>query len=106
MPAPLRANIRCAAERAASVPSVIDVQDAVKDVPHFDSVCSVRRRHERVESLREDSRFVVNVAGISAGGVAIYTVRFGQGSVTALIVGGPHAMEPMGSLTVFSLMHL
>lgn len=85
---------------------MIDVQRVLSDLPHFDTFCSVEKLNRFVEGLRTDSRFEVNILGTSANGVPIYHVRFGNGSLKALLVGGPHAMEPIGSLTVFSLMTL
>lgn len=86
--------------------SLIHVQEVIKRVPHFETFCSVEKLHELVERLRADSRFAVKVAGASVNGVPIHHVRFGKGSVKALFVGGPHAHEPIGSLTVYSLMKL
>lgn len=85
---------------------MIDVQSVLGDLPHFDTFCSVEKLQQLVGSLCGDSRFEASVVGTSVGGVPIHHVRFGTGSLKALWVGGPHAMEPIGSLTVFSLMSL
>lgn len=85
---------------------MIDVSAALRDLPHFDSFCSVKKLHDLVAQLREDARFTVETAGTSVNGIPIHHVRFGTGSVKALIVAGPHAPEPIGSLTIFSLMTL
>jgi len=85
---------------------MIHVQEVLADVPHFDTFCSVEKLHGLVDRLRADSRFAINVAGTSVNGLPIHHVRFGSGSVKALLVAFPHCMEPIGSLTVFSLMTL
>jgi len=78
----------------------------LREVPHFETFCSVTDLVDLVERLRADSSFEVQVAGTSAGGVPVHHVRFGKGSAKAMLVGGVHAMEPIGGLTVFSLMML
>jgi hypothetical protein len=85
---------------------VIDVQQVLRDVPHFETFCSVEKLHRLVRSLREDSRFEVKDVGESVNGVPIHHVRFGSGSVKALLVAFPHCKEPICGLTVFSLMTL
>jgi hypothetical protein len=85
---------------------VINVQNVLREIPHFEVFCSVEKLHGLVERLHEDPSFDVTVAGASANGVPIHHVRFGTGSVKALFIGGPHAHEAIGSLTVFSLMTL
>lgn len=85
---------------------MIDVSNVLRQVPHFETFCSVAKLRKLVESLRGDSRFHIQTLGESVGGEPIHHVRFGSGSLKALVVGGPHAMEPIGSLTVFSLLTL
>jgi zinc carboxypeptidase len=85
---------------------MINVPAVIKDMPHFETFCSVEKLHGLVERLRADSRFEINAAGTSVNGLPIHHVRFGKGAVKSLFVAGPHAMEPIGSLTVFSLMSL
>jgi hypothetical protein len=85
---------------------VIDVQEAIKDVPHFATFCSVEKLHGLVERLRADPGFTITVAGTSVNGVPIHHLRFGTGSVKAMLVGFPHCKEPICGLTVFSLMTL
>ena len=85
---------------------MIDVREAIQHVPHFDRFCSVAELQSLVERLREDSRFDVQVAGTSAAGIPIHHVRFGRGSVKALLVAYPHCKEPICGLTVYSLMTL
>jgi hypothetical protein len=48
----------------------------------------------------------VEIAGTSAKGIPIYHLRFGSGSTKALIVGGPHAPEQIGSATILGLLNL
>ena len=85
---------------------MIDVESVLGELPSFDTFCSVEKLCRLAEQLREDRRFDVEIIGNSVGGVPIHHVRCGTGSIKALLVGGPHAMEPIGSLTVFSLMTL
>src|SRR5687767_9246234 len=85
---------------------MIDVAEALRGMPYLKAFCSVEKLHAFARTLHTDSPHFVEVAGTSASGTSIYHVRFGAGSVKALIVGGPHAMEPIGSLTVFSLLTL
>lgn len=85
---------------------MINVSEVLKDIPHFDTFCSVEKLHQCVESLRGDTRFSVEVVGTSASGAPIHHVRFGTGSVKAMFVAFPHCMEPIGGLTVFSLISL
>ncbi len=84
----------------------IDVQSVLRDLPHFETFCSVARLDGLVERLRADKRFVVEVAGKSRGGLPVHHVRFGRGAVKALLVAGPHPPETIGSLTVFAVMTL
>jgi hypothetical protein len=85
---------------------MIDVNEALRAVPPFETFCSVEVLHRLSEELRQDRRFVVEVAGTSRNGVPIYHLKFGAGTVKALLVAGPHCFEPIGSLTVFSLLKL
>ena len=85
---------------------MIPVDEVLAVIPHFDTFCSVTKLHELVERLGRDPRFTVRQAGKSVNGAPIHHVRFGAGAVKALVVGGPHAMEPIGSLTVYSLLSL
>lgn len=84
----------------------IDVAQVLRHLPTFDKFCSVAHLHALTAQLRLNPRFEVRVAGTSVNGVPIHHVRFGQGSVRALIVGFPHCFEPIGGLTVFALMSL
>jgi zinc carboxypeptidase len=87
--------------------SMIDVVTALESVPPLTQFCSVEKLHAFVETLRAKACGAhVEIAGRSAGGLPIHHVRFGNGRVKALILGGPHAHEPIGSATVFGLMTL
>jgi hypothetical protein len=87
--------------------SLIDVARVLHDVPTFDRFCSVEKLFTLVETLCTDStRFAVTIAGRSVNGLPIHHVRYGEGSVKALLVGFPHCDEPIGGLTVYSLMTL
>jgi hypothetical protein len=85
---------------------MIDVFDVIDEVPHFTKFCSVAELLELVDRLRADSRFDITEAGTSAGGVPIHHVRFGRGSVKAMLVGFPHCKEPICGMTVHSLLTL
>ncbi len=85
---------------------MIDVRSVSQAIPHCESFCSVEKLQTLVERLRMDARFTTAVAGSSVNGVPIHHLRFGSGAVKALILGGPHCPEQIGSLTVFSLLSL
>ena len=79
----------------------------LRAVPAFGSFCSVEALQQLVDSLQErSSAFGIEVAGMSERGAPIHHVRFGEGSLKVLLVGFPHANEPIGGLTVFSLLTL
>jgi hypothetical protein len=85
---------------------VINVEEVITATPHCETFCSVQKLNTLVERLYSEPRFDIVVAGTSANGVPIYHVRFGKGSVKALLVAGLHCHEPIGGLTVFSLITL
>jgi hypothetical protein len=85
---------------------LIAVQEVLRALPSLQTFCSVSQLRTLVDKLRSDSRFDVAVAGLSKNGVPIHHVKCGKGSVRALFVAGPHAMEPIGGLTTFSLLTL
>lgn len=83
---------------------MIDVEAVLEALPHFETFCSVERLTSQADDLRSDPRFAVTALGASRGGRPIVHIKAGAGRLKALIVGGPHAMEPIGSLTVFGLL--
>lgn len=85
---------------------MIDVDDALRSLPHFEKFCSVAELNALVDSLRSDVRFQISTAGHSANGLPIYRVICGTGPVKALVVGFPHCKEPVCGMTVFSLLDL
>lgn len=85
---------------------MINIQTVLGEMPHFETFCSVDKLHGLIERVGEDLRFEIRVAGKSVNGVPIHHVRFGSGPVKVLVVGLPHCNEPIGSLTVFSLLWL
>lgn len=86
---------------------VIDVAEVLRELPHFQKFCSVAELSTLVEALRRDSTQAdVRIVGTSANGLPIHHVRVGTGRVKALFVGWPHPNEPIGGLTVFSLLSL
>lgn len=85
---------------------MIDVAQVLAAMPRFESFGSVSRLHQLVESLADAPGFTVRLAGTSENGLPIHHVRYGSGSVRALFVWPVHANEPVGSLTVYSLLTL
>lgn len=85
---------------------MVEIEGALRELPSFDSFCTVGKINELVDRLKTDARFAVGVVGLSAGGLPIHHVAFGGGAVKAMFVGFPHAMEPVGGLTAFGLLSL
>lgn len=85
---------------------MIDVDKVLGDIPHFRKFCSVTDLQELANSLSADDRFDVKVAGKSADGAPLHHIKFGHGATKALFVAFPHCMEPIGGLTVYSLLSL
>lgn len=86
--------------------ALINVADALNGLPHFDTFCSVAKLHDLAERLGADPRFKVQVAGKSRSGQDIHHLRFGSSEFKALFVAFPHCHEPIGGLTVYSLLTL
>jgi zinc carboxypeptidase len=85
---------------------VIDLDAVLKDLPHFDTFCSVAKLNSLVDELRTDPAFEVRELGTSVDGVPIHHLRFGNGSVKAMVVAFPHCKEPIGGMTAYALMTL
>lgn len=86
---------------------MIEVADVLQAVPPFRKFCSVADLAALVEGLRERSTTCqVEIAGVSPRGTPIHHIRCGTGSRKALFVGFPHPNEPIGGLTVYSLLTL
>jgi hypothetical protein len=85
---------------------MIDVDAALRSIPHFETYLSLEQLYGLVDRLAGDPRFDVRVAGTSVEGRPIHDVRFESGAVKALVVAGPQAMEPIGGLTAYSLLSL
>jgi hypothetical protein len=85
---------------------MIDIARALDGLPHFDGFPSVAETRALAESLRDDPRFTVEVAGTSANGLPIHHIRFGKGSVKALFAAFVHCPEPIGGLTVHGMIDL
>jgi hypothetical protein len=83
---------------------MIDVDAVVAAVPHFERLPAVADLEALVASLRGDRRFDVHVAGTSHEGRPIHHVRFGAGALKVLVVAGQDTDEPIGFLTVSSLL--
>jgi hypothetical protein len=86
--------------------SPIRIDEVLRELPHFDTFASVEKLLALVERLRGDERFTITVAGTSVNGVPIHHVRFGRGAVKVLLVAFPDCMEPIGGLTVYSVLTL
>jgi hypothetical protein len=86
---------------------MIDVKQVLSAVPRLETFCSVAKLNALVDALGTGSPdFMVEVAGSSADGVPIYHIRHGKGAIKAMVVGGPHCPEQIGSATIFSLLTL
>lgn len=85
---------------------MIDIEKLIEQLPVFNTFCSVDKLNALIEECQADERFTIDVPGTSEQGESIYHVQFGKGTTKVLIVAGPHADEPIGSLTVFSLLTL
>lgn len=85
---------------------MINLEKLIEQLPVFDTFCSVDKLNALVEECQADERFRIDVPGTSEQGEPIYHVQFGKGATKVLIVAGPHVDEPIGSLTVFSLLTL
>jgi len=86
---------------------VIDVDEVLRGVPPFEKFLSVAELAALAQRLGGESpEFEVRVAGMSAEGRPIHHIRVGHGRVKALIVGFIHPNEPIGALTVVSLLTL
>jgi hypothetical protein len=83
------------------------VAEILRELPHFDSFCSVGTLQALAEDLRRDTATcTVAVAGLSRNGLPIHHIRCGRGSLKALFVGFPHCDEPIGGLTTYGLITL
>lgn len=85
---------------------VLNIESCLEQIPHFEKFRSVGELADLAECLRTDPAFDVREIGRSVGGVPIHHIIAGTGRTKALVVAGPHAMEPIGSLTVASLLDL
>jgi hypothetical protein len=85
---------------------MINLAEVLSHVPPFRKFCSVADLNALVTELSHDGQFKITEAGRSVSGRPIHHVRFGSGSLKVLFVGFPHCMEPIGGLTVFSLLTL
>lgn len=84
---------------------MIDVASVLQAMPTCNAFCSVEALQAQVDSLRRDSNgFTAEVVGRSAQGNPIHHIRFGRGALKALFVGYPHCNEPIGGLTISSLL--
>jgi hypothetical protein len=86
---------------------MIGVERLLRGIPEFERFCSVQDLRTLVESLRVESTDLhVEIVGMSANGWPIHHVQGGTGRIKALLVGFPHANEPIGGLTVLGLLSL
>jgi len=82
------------------------IEDLIRAVPHFDKFVAWRDMEAAVLRLAGRGAAEVEVLGRSEGGRPIHHVTMGRGRYKALFVGYPHPNEPIGGLTVLSLLDL
>lgn len=82
-----------------------DILRRAAEVPPESSIPTVDELHARLERAREQHPDLLTVEriGTSRLGDPIPLYRLGEGAKTALIVGGVHPNEPIGSLTILHL---
>lgn len=85
---------------------MINIKKVFSRAPFRETFPSTKELAAFTGSLRKDPRFRVTVAGRSALGKPIHHVRFGNGKLKVLFVGYPHPNEPVGGLTVMTLLTL
>lgn len=81
--------------------------DVPSTIPNYRSFFTPQEHQEQLTQVadrRADAR--LSVIGESEAGRPIHALRLGEGSTTALCIGGAHANEPVGSMTCQALVHL
>ncbi|WP_243229286.1 M14 family zinc carboxypeptidase [Microbacterium sp. CIAB417] len=91
---------------APALGTVEDILRRAGAVPRFERIPSVDELNHRLEDLRRAHPDLIAVEriGTTRLGEPIPMYHVGEGSRSALIVGGVHPNEPIGSLTILHLM--
>ena len=84
----------------------IDVGKVLAEVCLHAKFPSVDEIYEVIASLNNDERFSISIAGYSRKGAPLHHIKFGKGRVKVLFLGYPHVDEPIGGLTIISLISL
>ncbi|GAA3808129.1 M14 family zinc carboxypeptidase [Sphaerisporangium flaviroseum] len=83
----------------------MDVREQMRRVPDFDRFPSVDEMHAELDELaaRHPGLVRLRSIGTSRLGEPLRALTLGSGPRDALVIGGPHPNEPIGSLTVSQL---
>ncbi|WP_248958843.1 M14 family zinc carboxypeptidase [Sphaerisporangium perillae] len=86
----------------------MDVREQMRRVPELDRFPSVDEMHAELDRLAARYPGLVRVRriGTSRLGEPLRALTLGTGTRDALVIGGPHPNEPIGSLTVSELTRL
>ena len=84
----------------------MDVSEVVSKVNHFKCLPSLSHLESVVGKLKSNDDFLVESVGDTKNNNAIYHIQIGRGDVQVLVVGYPHVDEPIGGLSVISLLTL
>src|SRR5262245_56660381 len=84
----------------------MQINNVLKSVPRYRLFPTVSEIHRRVRELSHTAGFSVRTIGKSESGFPIHHVKFGKGRIKALFSAYPHPNEPIGGLTVLTLMSL
>lgn len=85
---------------------MLNIDEILEKKPLFEKYCSVEKLYSLVDKLFSNRSFVVKEVGESSGGIPIYHIKFGRGDMRVLLLGCPHADEPIGSMSIYSLLKL
>lgn len=84
----------------------LQINSILSQIPRFKKYYSVEKLYKLVSALSGNRKMSVTIVGYSENGLPIHHIRCGMGSVKVLYVGFPHVDEPVGGLTVASLLTL
>ena len=82
------------------------IEKILKAVPQYQVFPSVSEIYNRIRKLSKKDGFSVSIIGKSEGGHPIHRVKFGTGRIRVLFAAYPHPNEPIGGLTVLTLISL
>ncbi|MEV8631845.1 M14 family zinc carboxypeptidase [Streptosporangium sp. NPDC051023] len=85
----------------------MDVDKHISRIPDYTAFPTVDQMHAELDELAAAHPDLVRLRriGTSRLGEPLRVVTIGSGPRDAVIIGGPHPNEPIGSLTVSALMH-